>query len=67
MESSLEFQEFVPERAGILVVGKTGRVKAYRKPKAMRCRALTVEETLNVVRLASMRIWNLKEKLLENR
>lgn len=56
----------VPDRAGILLVGSTGKCGLDRAPRPnMNARKLTPEEIITVGRLASRRIWTLKRKLLE--
>jgi hypothetical protein len=55
----------IPEKAGVFVVSD-GKSKLVRKPKINRTsRKLTDVEVLKVARLGTMRIWNLKRKLLE--
>lgn len=69
-EYLLPIEEYVPERAGIMVVYykyNRYRVRIDRKPKMQECRKWTDAEIMNVLRLQSMRVWNLKRKLCENK
>ena len=57
--------DLIPEKAGILIVNKTGNVKEIRKPKINnQARKLTEKEKFKLARLGAMRIWKLKAKLL---
>ncbi len=58
----------VPERAGVLLVGKTGRITVVRKPvDNCEARALSNDERLRVARLGAIRIWDLKERIRDLR
>jgi len=63
----LQYQEHIPERAGIIVVKYDDRrmhhpiyCKRTRMPQANSKYKFTTEERYNVARLGAMRIWNLK-------
>lgn len=57
--------EHIPERAGILLVEKTGHVKKIRDPKVnLSAQKLSEQDRYTLARLGAMRIWNLKEKLI---
>ncbi len=63
-EDLLSSKEFIPENAGILVVGKYGRVTEIRRAKdnkeAIR---ISDQERFHLAHLACMRIWKLKAKI----
>jgi hypothetical protein len=63
----LPIDEYIPDRAGILSVIKTGNIyhsKLERPPKIQKtARCLTKRERDKVTRLGAMRIWGLKKKL----
>jgi len=57
--------EHIPEKAGILVVDKTGRVEKLRGIKINKTsRKLSEQERFTLARLGAMRVWILKEKLV---
>ncbi len=66
MPEKLEiYTDHVLSRAGILIVGKTGKIKLLRKAEINKeSRILTDNEKYNLARLGTMRIWNLKSNLL---
>jgi len=57
--------ELIPARAGIITVTSDGRqrCKCIRKPEITAARKLTSEQYLHLGRLASMRIWGIKQAL----
>jgi hypothetical protein len=57
--------EQIPERAGVLVVDRTGRVTtSSRSPTANPiARKLSDEECFQLARLGALRVWPLKEKI----
>lgn len=65
-------KEYIPENCGILTIelynsnGKyTRHVSTYREAKRKKgARRLTEKEQLQITRLGTMRIWSLKEKLI---
>lgn len=63
-------RDLIPKHAGIITIGKTKYGKIYRaliERKATinnNSRKLTIEEQLKIARLGTLRIWNLKKKLL---
>ena len=61
LESSADH---IPFRAGILVVKKNGKVVQCRKPKILNCRKLSETDSFKIARLGVMRIWSLKEKII---
>lgn len=74
-EKLLEHREYIPERAGIIVVkeiegyyskGKYLRASIEKKPVINGADKLTLQEKYELARLGTMRIWNLKHKILEN-
>lgn len=65
LEASIEV---VPERAGVLIVDPNGRVRELRKPTGNpRARKLSNAEQLQLVRLATLRMWDLKAHVLRLR
>jgi len=57
--------DLIPEKAGILVVTKTGQVKKFREAKSdTRAKRLPEKTQLKLARLGTMRIWPLKAALL---
>jgi len=71
-ETLKNVEEYVPERAGIITVGRTETgilfTKILRKPKNnMKSRAITDKEKFHLAHLGSMRIWTLKKRILQNR
>jgi len=58
-------QDLIPLFAGILTVSNDGEVKRIRKATVKSKYKLTDVEKFKVARLGTMRIWSLKEKLLE--
>lgn len=58
-------QDLIPSSAGILTVSNDGEVKKIRKATVKSRYKLNDVEKFKVARLGTMRIWNLKEKLLE--
>lgn len=58
----------IPKHAGVLSVGKLGRVKVIRKPKRNKAgKKWTQEQRGKLLHLASMRTWTLKQNLLRHR
>jgi len=58
----------IPKRAGILIVGNTGHIFHEREPiRNKNARKLTSGEINQLMRLAVMRLWPLKETLLKSR
>ena len=58
-------QDLISLFAGILTVSNDGEVKRIRKATVKSKYKLTDVEKFKVARLGTMRIWSLKEKLLE--
>jgi hypothetical protein len=67
-------KEYAPEQAGILTVAEfteafqywSGMVNCVRKPVANKdAQVLTASDQSNLLRLAHMRIWGMKEKLIK--
>jgi hypothetical protein len=59
--------EFIPERAGILIVNTLGRCKKEREAQIEpSTRKLTDEERYQVARLGTMRIWSLIKTIEDN-
>lgn len=57
--------EYIPARAGILVVSKKGVVSELRAPEVnAMARKLSEKECFTLARLGTMRIWSLKEALI---
>jgi hypothetical protein len=64
----LPFIEHIPKRAGILRIDEFGRCKEIRKPIKNNCNyKFSEQEKFEVARLGTMRIWGLKEKILNYR
>lgn len=63
-EKLMRCLEFVPAKAGILVVDRKGFVREQRPP-AVNTQAikLTDEEVFTVCRLGALRVWSLKEQI----
>ena len=59
-----KYIEFIPERAGVLVVNSKGKIFkiADAKPN-VRAQALTEKEKYELARLGALRIWGLKSKI----
>ena len=58
--------EYIPERAGIIVIDKKGGVHKLRKPiRNKMAKPMSVEEMYKIARLGALRIWSLKRKILE--
>ena len=57
--------EHVPEKAGVLIVSKTGRVIQIRQPVDRHVPKLSSEQRFKIARLGALRIWPLKEKLVK--
>ena len=61
--------EFIPEKAGIILIRRIkNNVTATIKRNSIinkNSRKLTLEEQLKFARLGTMKIWNLKKKLLK--
>ena len=74
MDNVDEWSELIPKHAGIIAYDKpvsTTYVRTYvRKIRGaktnMKATKLTIEEQLKIAKLGTMRIWGLKEKLIEN-
>jgi hypothetical protein len=69
-----KYIEYIPERAGILVLTKHIDSSIYincrelRKPVPNKtARKFTVAEMMNVARLGTMRIWSLKRTIISNK
>lgn len=59
--------EFVPERAGIMLVGRNGRVMVARNPMSNKlARKWSYEDAFKLARLGTLRVWNLKETQMMN-
>ena len=59
--------EYIPEKAGVLVVSKTGVVSQIREARTdTKARKLYVSEQLRFMRLGSLRMWTLKKVLLQH-
>ena len=57
----------VPERAGVIIVDGHGRCTTVRKPIMNRdARKATDAQRIHLGHLAAMRIWNLKNKLVQH-
>jgi hypothetical protein len=60
--------DFIPDRAGILVITSEFRCKEIAKPKAnSRARPLSPEEQFTLARLGALRIFNLKREMISHR
>src|SRR4030043_1181553 len=57
--------DYVPSRAGVLVVEPDGRVDEYRKAITQKAIKINDNEKFQIARLGTIRIWNLKQKLIE--
>jgi hypothetical protein len=63
-------KDFIPSHAGIITIGKTEYGKIYKANIERNAtinknsRRLTLEEQLKVARLGTLRIWNLKKKIV---
>lgn len=65
-ERLLKAIDHIPDKAGILVVSKSGRVSEIRKPQVNgAANTLTDKEQYKVARLGAMRVWKLKGKLID--
>jgi len=62
--------EFIPEKAGLIIIKNIkDKIFAFIKRSPIinkNSRKLTLEEQLRFARLGTMRIWNLKKKLLKD-
>jgi hypothetical protein len=58
-------QDLIPPLAGILTVSDDGEVKKVRKATVKSRYKLNDIEKFKVARLGTMRIWNLKEKIIK--
>lgn len=57
-------KEYIPERAGIIVVNEIRQIHILRSPKTNKnARPLTAKEQFQFVRLGSLRIWSLKRNV----
>jgi len=60
--------EYIPDRAGIIIVNERLRCKTVRRPILNKNPyKFSIEERYKVARLGSMRIWGLKKKLTKAR
>ncbi|MBT9167425.1 MAG: hypothetical protein DDT19_00763 [Syntrophomonadaceae bacterium] len=59
----LQYAEYIPDYAGIVVIGIDKKAKMVRQAQDTGNYKFTAEEKYNVARLGAMRIWNLKKKL----
>ena len=72
-ESLLKYQEHIPERAGIIAVSENRseslwlRCNRVRSPQVMNKYKFTDSEVMELTRLGTMRIWNLKETIVNYR
>lgn len=58
----------VPERAGIFLIGESGHVKLFRAAKLNKSASqLSVYDHAKLLDLAAMRVWTLKQALLNKR
>ena len=64
-ESLMGCIEYIPERAGIVVVKTMGRCDEIRKPKQDKGIPLSDNQRLKMAMLGTMRIWSLKKNLLK--
>ena len=63
-ERLLVYVLHIPERAGIIVVKKDGKVLRYRVPISnLHARPLSDDDRFQLARLGALRIWPLKEKI----
>lgn len=58
-----ELKEFVPDRFGILAVDFLGRVSVKRNPKFLYNTKWSDKDIMNLLRIGTMRIYNLKKRL----
>lgn len=68
-EKLLKHENLIPEKAGILIIKQNRNEKyycsLYRKPSLLNNYKFLNDEKLQIARLGTMRIWNLKKKILE--
>lgn len=68
-EKLLKHEHLIPEKAGILVIKKNRNDKyycsLYRKPTMLNNYKFTNDERYQIARLGTIRIWNLKKKILK--
>lgn len=65
-EKMLDCIEFVPERAGILLVDPKGHVTTVREPKPNpAAKKWTYEQAYRLARLGTMRVWTYKRSSVE--
>ena len=63
-EELLRSKELIPKRAGILAVGKYGKVTEIRKAQVNKeAVKLSDKERIHLAHLACMRVWKLKAKI----
>lgn len=63
-EKLMHCLEFVPAKAGILIVGIAGQVREHKPPEINKgCLKLTADEKFTVARLGALRLWPLKERV----
>ena len=59
-------EDLIPEKAGIIFVGKTGMTLEFRRPKAnISALKWNIVEAYNLARLGTMRIWKLKREAID--
>ncbi len=66
----LIYDNFIPDHAGIISVNERQQqfyALILRKPQINDCRKLTVDELIHLGKLASMRIWSLKNTVRSQR
>lgn len=62
-----KYIEFIPRRAGILVITSAGRVFCAAEPEQNRdARSLTLQEQYDMARLGALRIWSMKNTIINN-
>lgn len=60
--------EHIPNKAGLIVVDKFGRCKVVKSAKInTKAEKISIEDRLKIAHLGSMRIWNLKWKLIDEK
>ncbi len=57
--------EFIPEHAGVLMVGTSGAVQKVREAKIGHAVPLDTKARMKLAHLGTMRIWTLKKQLLK--
>jgi len=67
LEKHLEkYKDFIPPRAGILIIKPDNRVKVLKKPQSNpQSIKFSSTDMYKVARLGSLRIWGLKEKIIK--